>query len=213
MKEERDIKQKIIEKAEEMFRKFGYTKVTMEELASELGISKKTLYKHFSNKEHVLKEMVHAKKCEGDEVIDELMNDTVTPFLDKLKKFMNFIAKISKKIEGTMIKDLMEKHPEIWRDIEEFRANHAYKNLSKLIKEGMENGVFRNDINTDIIVLTYVSAIHSLINPQALSKLPVSADQAFRDILQILFEGIFTSDGRKKYKNKFMSNETLGEIN
>lgn len=212
MSDEKDIKQKILHTAEEMFQKFGYSKVTMEEIASNLNISKKTLYKHFANKEHILKEMVHNNKCEVDNFIDELMKDKTTPFIDKLKNFMNFIAKVSKKIEGTMVHDIMKSHPEIWKDIEQFRENRAYKNLSDLIKDGIQNGIFRDDVNTEVVVLAYVSAIHTLINPETLSKLPISADQAFRDILKIMFEGLFTSEGRKKYRNTFKKNETLGEL-
>lgn len=212
MSDEKDIKQKILHTAEEMFQKFGYSKVTMEEIASNLNISKKTLYKHFANKEHILKEMVHNNKCEVDNFIDELMKDKTTPFIDKLKNFMNFIAKVSKKIEGTMVHDIMKSHPEIWKDIEQFRENRAYKNLSNLIKDGIQNGIFRDDVNTEVVVLAYVSAIHTLINPETLSKLPISADQAFRDILKIMFEGLFTSEGRKKYRNTFKKNETLGEL-
>jgi len=55
MTEEKEIKQRIALKADEMFRQFGYSKVTMEEIASSLAMSKKTLYKHFSNKDHLLK--------------------------------------------------------------------------------------------------------------------------------------------------------------
>ncbi|GAB4134762.1 MAG: TetR/AcrR family transcriptional regulator [Ignavibacteriales bacterium] len=210
--EEKETKQKILQTAEEMFQKLGFSKVTMEEIASSLNISKKTLYKHFANKEHILKELVHNNKCEVDNFIDGLMKDKSTPFIDKLKNFMNFIAKVSKKIEGTMVHDIMKSHPEIWRDIEQFRENRAYKNLSDLIKEGISNGIFRDDVNTEVVVLAYVSAIHTLINPETLAKLPISADQAFRDILKIMFEGLFTSDGRKKYRNTFKKEETLGEI-
>ncbi|KAF0141504.1 MAG: transcriptional regulator TetR family [Stygiobacter sp.] len=201
MNEEKEIKQRIVQRADEMFRQYGYSKVTMEEIASNLAISKKTLYKHFSNKDHVLKEIVHTHKCEVDGFIDNLMAQKTMPFLEKLESFMNFIAKQAEKIEGPMVRDLMRCNPEIWKDIEEFRANKAYKHLSGLIKEGVESGVFRKDINNEVIVLAYVASIHSLINPEVLAKLPVSADQAFRGVLKILFEGIFTTEGREKYKS------------
>ena len=209
---EKDVKTKILEKAEAMFNQFGFSKVTMEEIASEMKISKKTLYKHFDNKEHIIKEMVRLNKCEVDMFIENLMKDKQTPFIKKLSRFMNFIATISKKIEGTMVRDLMRKHPEIWKDIDDFRREHAYKNLSDLIKEGIENGVFRNDINTHLIVLAYISSVHSLINPETLANLPISADEAFIQIMKLMFEGIFTNEGRKKYKNQLIKNEILGEI-
>lgn len=212
MNDENVIKQKILEKADEMFRRFGFTKVTMEEIASNLGISKKTLYRHFSNKEHILKELVHVNKCEVDQFVETLMNDHETPFIEKLKSFMNFIAKISKRVEGDMIKDLMKTHPEVWRDIDEFRTNHAYRNLSYLIKEGIKDGIFRDDINNDVVVVAYVASIHTLINPETIAKLPVSADQAFKDVIKILFEGIFTTEGREKYHSVFSKNENNEEI-
>lgn len=201
MTEEKDIKLRIAQKADEMFRLYGFSKVTMEEIASNLGISKKTLYKHFSNKDHILKEIVHANKCEVDKFIEDLMAQKKMPFIEKLKNFMNFIAKQAQKLEGPMIHDLMKCNPEVWKDIEEFRSKKAYKHLSQLIEEGVESGIFRKDVDNSVIVVGYVASIHSLINPDVLSKLPISADQAFRDILKILFEGIFTTEGRKKYKS------------
>jgi len=201
MTEEKDIKLRIAQKADEMFRLYGFSKVTMEEIASNLGMSKKTLYKHFSNKDHILKEIVHANKCEVDKFIEDLMAQKKMPFIEKLKIFMNFIATQAQKLEGPMIHDLMKCNPEVWKDIEEFRSKKAYKHLSQLIEEGVESGIFRKDVDNSVIVVGYVASIHSLINPEVLSKLPISADQAFRDILKILFEGIFTTEGRKKYKS------------
>lgn len=201
MTEEKDIKLRIAQKADEMFRLYGFSKVTMEEIASNLGISKKTLYKHFSNKDHILKEIVHANKCEVDKFIEDLMAQKKMPFIEKLKIFMNFIAKQAQKLEGPMVHDLMKCNPEVWKDIEEFRSKKAYKHLSQLIEEGVESGIFRKDVDNSVIVVGYVASIHSLINPDVLSKLPISADQAFSDILKILFEGIFTTEGRKKYKS------------
>ncbi|MDP3581393.1 MAG: TetR/AcrR family transcriptional regulator, partial [Ignavibacteria bacterium] len=178
-----------------------FSKVTMEGIASDLAISKKTLYKHFSNKDHILKELVYANKCEVENFIENLMAQKAMPFIEKLKTFMNFIAKQAAKLDGPMVHDLMKCNPEVWKDIEEFRTKKAYKHLSQLFEEGVESGIFRKDVNNSVIVLAYVASIHSLINPEVLSKLPISADQAFRDILKILFEGIFTTEGRKKYKS------------
>ena len=201
MNEEKEIKQRIVLKADEMFRQYGFSKVTMEGIASDLAISKKTLYKHFSNKDHILKELVYTNKCEVENFIENLMAQKTMPFIEKLKTFMNFIAEQAKKLEGPMVQDLMKCNPEVWRDIEEFRTKKAYKHLSQLFAEGVESGIFRKDVNNSVIVLAYVASIHSLINPEVLAKLPISADQAFRDILKILFEGIFTTEGRKKYKS------------
>jgi AcrR family transcriptional regulator len=211
MNNENEIRQRILTKAEEMFQQYGSSKVTMEEIAAALGISKKTLYKHFSNKEHLLKELINSIKCEVSNYIEALIADKSIEFIEKLKLFMNFIAKQGSKMDGPMLNDMMKNHPECWRDVEEFRFKNAHSNLSKLIEQGVKSGIFRKDLNTEVVVLGYVGAIHGLINPTVLSRLPISADQAFKEIVKILFEGIFTTEGRKKYKNKILMKENYGE--
>lgn len=212
MNNENEIKQRIILKAEELFYRYGCSKVTMEELAGELGISKKTLYKYFPNKEHVLKELLNSVKCEVDSFIETLISDKKMDFIEKLKRFMNFIAKTASKMEGPMILDLMKNYPGFWRDIQEFRSKKAHSSLAQLLEQGIKSGVFRKDIHTEVIVLAYVSAVHSLINPEVLSRLPISADQVFKELIKILFEGIFTPAGRKKYKTSIFIKENYGAI-
>jgi len=206
-----EVKNRILAKANEMFQSYGFSKVTMEEIASDLGISKKTLYKHFSNKEHLLKEILNNIKCEVDDFIEELISHKSMEFIEKLKRFMNFIAKQGTRLEGPIVRDLMKSHPEFWRDIEEFRKKKAYSNLSRLIEQGIKGGIFRKDVNTEVVVLAYVSAIHGLINPEVLARLPISADQIFKDLVKILFEGIFTVEGRKKYNTSTLIKDNYGE--
>jgi AcrR family transcriptional regulator len=211
MNNDYEIKQRIITKAEEMFLTFGVSKVTMEEIADSLGISKKTLYKHYSNKEHLLKEVIQNSKCEVDKFIDTLLEDDSIEFIEKLQRFMRFIAKQTSKLEGPYIQDLMKNYPECWRDIDEFKRKSAHRKLTKLIILGAKSGIFRKDIHAEVIVLGYVGAIHNLINPDVLSMLPFSAEQVFKDILKILFEGIFTPEGRNKYKTSILVKEKYGE--
>lgn len=212
MNNDLEVKNRILKKANDMFQSFGYSKVTMEEIASELGISKRTLYKHFSNKEHLLKEILSTIKCEVDSFIEGLIADKSMEFIEKLKRFMNFIAKQGARLEGPIVRDLMKNHPEFWRDIEEFRKKKAYTNLSRLIEQGIKSGIFRKDVNTEVVVLAYVASIHSLINPEVLARLPISADQVFKDLVKILFEGIFTAEGRKKYNTSTLTKDNYGEI-
>lgn len=213
MNNEADIKKRITLKAEEMFNKYGSSKVTMEEIAECLSISKKTLYKYFDNKEHLLKEIIHSNKCTTSAFVETLLADESMEFIDKLKEFMKFIATQASRMDGPLITDLMKNHPEFWSDIKEFRNQKAHSNLSRLIQQGIKDGIFRNDVHTEVMVLGYVGAIHYLMNPETLSDLPISANQAFKEIIKILFEGIFTPDGRKKYKNSMKSNENYGETN
>lgn len=204
---EKEVKQRIMNKTEEMFYQFGYSKVTMEEIASSLSMSKKTLYKHFDNKENILREIIHTKKCEVETYVEELIEDTTTEFITKLKNFLSFVTAHFSKLSHPNIQDLVRSQPEAWNEIQEFRKKNAYNSFSKLINKGKESGVFREDFHSDVAVQLYFSAIYGMLNHETLSQLPITAKEAYNDIVKILFEGIFSEQGRAKYHSSELINE------
>ena len=197
-----EIKEKILLSTKDMFYKYGYSKVTMEEIAANLGISKRTLYKHFSNKEHILKEIVNVAKCEIETYVDNLIEDKETEFIIKLQNFMAFVVSHFSRLSNPIVQDLVKNQPEVWKEIQQFRKKNAHDCFSRLIKQGIENGIFRDDINSEVVTMLYFSAVHGMLNLETLSQLPITADEAYKIIVRVLFEGIFTSEGRKKFKNK-----------
>ncbi len=199
MHEEKEIKERILSQAELMFIQFGYSKVTMDEIAASLGMSKKTLYKFFPGKEALVKEMITSMKCSIDDHIESVWSNQEMDFMDKLKSVMNFIGKQTTKLHGPLLEDLHKNIPEVWQEIHDFRKANAVKRFTVFINEGVERGVFRKDIDRQLIVLFYLHAIQGLINPETLSQLPYSANQVFDAIIRIIFEGILSEEGRKEY--------------
>ncbi len=199
MHEEKEIKERILKQAEQMFIQFGYSKVTMDEIAASLGMSKKTLYKFFPGKEALVKEMITSMKCSIDDHIEYVWNNQEMDFMDKLKSVMNFIGKQTTKLHGPLLEDLHKNIPEVWQEIHDFRKANAVKRFTVFINEGVEKGVFRKDIDRQLIVLFYLHAIQGLINPETLSQLPYSANQVFDAVIRIIFEGILTEEGRQEY--------------
>jgi AcrR family transcriptional regulator len=185
----------------------------MEEIASNLGISKKTLYKHFSNKDHILKEIIANHKCEIQTFIDELVNDNSLQFIDKLEKLMNFLTQHAPIVDGPMLQDLIKNHPELWNDIKEFRKTKSNFQFSRLIKDGIDTGFFRNDIHQDFIVVAYMSAVHGLLNPEAISNSPYTIDQIHKHLSRVLLEGILSESGREKYKQLKIKKDNKGDAN
>ncbi len=199
MHEEKEIKERILSQAEQLFIQFGYSKVTMDEIAASLGMSKKTLYKFFPGKELLVKEMITSMKCSIDDHIDLIWNNQEMDFMDKLKSVMNFIGKQTTKLHGPLLEDLHKNIPEVWREIHDFRKANAVKRFTTFINEGVEKGVFRKDIDRQLIILFYLHAIQGMINPETLSQLPYSANQVFDAVIRIIFEGILTEEGRHEY--------------
>jgi AcrR family transcriptional regulator len=162
-------------------------------------MSKKTLYKFFPGKEALVKEMITSMKCSIDDHIESVWTNEDMDFMDKLKSVMNFIGKQTTKLHGPLLEDLHKNIPEVWKEIHDFRKANAVKRFTTFINEGVERGVFREDIDKQLIVLFYLHAIQGMINPEALSQLPFTANQVFDAIIRIVFEGILTEEGRHEY--------------
>ncbi len=212
MTEENEIKERIITTAGEMFMRFGYSKVTMEEIASSLGMSKKTLYKFFSSKENLVRDLIKNRQCEFEEEINKIWAEQGVDFVIKLKKMMNFIGKQSTKLRGPLLEDLHKSIPEIWQEIHDFKKMNGLQKARQLFLNGVDNGVFRDDIGRDLILLIYTSAVEAIINPETLSQLPFSANQAVETIFKVIFEGILTEEGRMKYVS-YQTEETNSKEN
>jgi AcrR family transcriptional regulator len=197
--EDVELKERILNKAQEIFFQYGYTRVKMDEIADGLGISKKTLYKFFESKENLLREIIERIKLNIRTNCDIICDNSNMEFIQKLKTLMNYIAKTSSLLRGPLPEDIQKNHPEIWRDVNEHRKKESLAKFAGLINEGVASGDFRKDIDQQVIVLTYVNAVSSLINPELLSQLPYTGNQVFEMLLKIIFEGILTDEGRQKY--------------
>lgn len=204
-----ELRKRILARAEELFLEFGYSKVTMEEIASSLSISKKTLYKEFANKEAILRELIARIKQSIHTYIDNLLGNSEIGFIEKLEKILSFIARQSKMLNSNLAQDLMKNFPEVWCDIRDFQQKHAYERVSELMRQGREQGFIRDDINLEIIVMSYVGAVHYVLNPASLSKLPVGSAQAFANLVKVIYEGILTPEGRNSYSTDHLSKIAL----
>jgi AcrR family transcriptional regulator len=203
MHEENETKSKILTRANDMFYQFGYSRVTMEEIATSLGISKKTLYKFFSNKEHLVKELVHQQKCAVGLQIDNIFDDAELNFMQKLNSFLTLLGTQSMKFNGPLMRDIMKNNPALWSEIREFRKEQTIQRITRFMEEGMEQGFIRADINKEIAVVMYISAVHSIFAQDSLDKLQVPENVAFWEIAKILFGGVLTDMGKQQYETNF----------
>ena len=108
MADELDIKDRILTRAEEMFLRFGYSKVTMDEIAANLGMSKKTLYKFFPSKEELVREIIYKMRCGVKDYIDDLLANDEMDFVEKINEF-NWKPIV--KIAGSSFRRFTQEYP------------------------------------------------------------------------------------------------------
>ena len=173
----------------------GISKVTLDEIASDLRMSKKTMYKYFPSKEDLLKNIIHARiKRNGKRFTDIMASGK--PFGEKLQDIFAFAGREFSASSRQFVIDLRRFAPGLWEDADEYRRKTIISNVRIMIEQGKKEGMIREDLDPDLFVLVFHSAVQDILTPEMLSEQSFSTVQAFQGILRIIFEGALTPDAR-----------------
>lgn len=192
---------KIIARTEEKFFRDGFYKTTMDEIASELRMSKKTIYKYFPSKD----ELVHAiakffMNKMKNKIVPALQSDKNA--IEKLGDLINILAKASEKISAARMEELKRYYPALWNEIDNFRTEMMFGNITKVIDQGKNEGLFV-DYPTNIIMNILVASIRSIVNPDFIMNNNYSLIEAARYAFRIVISGILTDKGKKEFNKSF----------
>ena len=192
---------KIIEHTEEKFFRDGFYKTTMDEIASELRMSKKTIYKFFPSKD----DLVHAIA----KFFMNRMKNTILPALnsdknaiEKLGDLIKILAKASEKISAVRMEELKRHYPSMWNEIDNFRTEMMFGNITRVIDQGKKEGLFA-DYPTNIIMNVLVASVRSIVNPDFIMNNNYSIIEAARYAFKIVISGILTDKGKKEFNKSF----------
>jgi AcrR family transcriptional regulator len=175
----------------------GFRSVTMDDLAEELGVSKKTLYAHFRGKIDLL-EAVLADKLAGVEA--ELKRVTVAhprDFSATLQELLAGTQRELDEIKPPFLRDVRQKAPHAFRVVEGRRAALIQRYFGKLLIEGQRAGMVRKDVPVKLMVELLLAVVQSIMNPAKMEELGLMPRQGFAGILKIVLKGVLTAKGRR----------------
>ncbi len=186
---------RILAKARERFMQFGFAKVTLDEIASDLGMSKKTLYKHFESKEDLLREMVRSYTRALSGRIEGIVSSDIA-FQVKLRNLLIEIGTTLASVNRQLLIDIQRYLPDLWTEVEEFRRRQLMDKMGRMVEQGIREKIFRENLNPELFLLVFISAVQGIITPSVLSNRSFSAAEAFSAILEILYAGALSDDAR-----------------
>jgi AcrR family transcriptional regulator len=197
-----EIKNDILQEAIRLFFEKGYRKVTVDEIASGLSISKKTIYKYYESKQDLLEKTFDNWKGKLSSEIDKILDKKDITFIDKLKNIMSHIGVAMGRLNSDLIMDVQEYVPDLWIKINNYKHEAAFLRFNRLIDEGIEKGKIKKNINKSLVVALYACAIENLLDPNFLNSLPADMKEnlpryhsdIFDNALKIIYEGILTED-------------------
>ncbi len=197
MKNNKTEKERILVVADKLFRDNGLYKTSMDELATHLQISKKTIYKYFPSKDNLVKEItifwMNSSTARVDKVVHS-KTDIITKFVKLLEDYSCDLSRVSDK----WIKDFQIHYPDIWKTVEEFRSEKIFYYARKLFKQGVKEKFVLN-VPTEIVIASHIASMRAIINPQFLMENKFSMSEALKYVFEMQLNGILTEKGRKKY--------------
>ena len=195
---------KIIEQIEDKLFSEGFYKTTMDDVASELGMSKKTIYKFFPSKEDLVMAIAkHFMDRMKNKILPALNSDKNA--IEKLGELIKILAGASEKISPKRMEEMKRHFPAIWNEIDSFRTKMMFENITKVIDQGRKEGLFI-DYPTSIIMNVLVASIRSVVNPDFIMNNNFSIIEAARTVFKIIIGGILTEKGKKVF------NQTINKM-
>lgn len=163
------MKEKIIKKATDMFLKLGFKSVTMDDIAGEMCISKKTIYKYFCNKEVLIEEGTTAIHNEVHQIIDEIVAKNYNAIEENFE-IRKMFKEMFKSVNDSPIYQLKKHYPEIYTKMMANKLDDCNIMFRQNIIKGIEQGLYRENLDIEKYIRFYYMLIFTINETTASEK-------------------------------------------
>lgn len=195
-----EIKLKIVVAANDLFMKFGIRSVTMDDIARHLGISKKTIYQCFSEKDELVQSVnkLHQDQWEG-ECVKVISNSSSA--IDELLQFSVIFRKAISKMNPSVMNDMFKYHRNTWEDWNRFKKEILRQRVVDTILRGKKDGSFREDASAEILAIMRIEQIDLAFNDQIFPTDKFSFEEVQMQLFDHFIYGCLTPKGVDIYEN------------
>jgi AcrR family transcriptional regulator len=196
------IRARILLQARSDFFAQGYNQFTMDALAGELGMSKKTLYVHFTGKDEIVSAVIDHLAAEIRSNADALLQNGKLNLAEKLRGFVEGMLARMASLTPRTVRDLQRFAPKLHAKVEEVRGTVLPYVFGRFVEEGQAAGLIRTNIPAKLAIEFFLHAMQGLMQPATLDRLRVAPSEVIAAGVDLFFSGLFTPAGRKQYEKQ-----------
>lgn len=193
---------KTLDKVENLFLKYGFKSLTMNDISRELGISKKTLYQYVENKNDLINKVIQFHIIQEKEMVQAAKEEARDALHEMLLVSKNIKQSI-KKVNSNLIFDLQKYYRESWEMIDNYRKDYVFKTIKDNIAQGIEEGVYRKEINPDTIAKMYIGMMHLIFDEQYFPGGEYNLAKVYTEAIHYHINGIASPKGLKLLENYY----------
>jgi TetR/AcrR family transcriptional regulator, cholesterol catabolism regulator len=192
---------RILSESLRLFMKNGIRSISMDDIAKELGMSKKTIYQYVANKTELVEMVLNfMREKESNICIDgDIKNMNA---IDILLAVSRNVSRQMKDLNPINAYELQKYYPSIYRDFILKKRDHVYTTLKQNFVQGIAEGIYRNDLDVDLVARLYIQKLVDVHDPEFLS----SVNFGFEKVFQVMFDnhirGIANAEGLAYYEKQ-----------
>lgn len=209
--DEKDTKERILRGAQELFMKYGVRSVSMDDVARHLSVSKKTLYQYFADKDEIVT-MVSEYHIAKDQKQYDALRKSATNAIDELAKISGCIKRDMQQMNPSLLFDLQKYHPKAWAAWLGHKQHYIGQSIIRNLKQGIAEGYFRPEINTDILALARLELIQLTFDDRIFPANKYNLAEVNVQIYDHFVYGLLTDKGRKAYEEYKLQIAPLTQI-
>lgn len=183
-----------------LFFKMGVKNVKMDTIAQRLRVSKRTLYENFKNKDSLIREAIDLAQKEQNKINEKIVTESgnvIEAVLSLLKNGSELLSGINPRY----FTDLQRLYPGIWDEKIRQSKIHSHQFIRDLLKKGIREGIYREDINEGIISLILIEQVYMLSDQKILPAGEFSIVEVYENIIITMTRGLATPKGLKLLEN------------
>ena len=191
-----EMKDRIQQKANDLFRRYGVKSITMDEIAAQLGVSKKTIYQYFSDKDELV-EVIVKQTIEFAQQTCENNRNNSKDAIDELFQAMDFVQQIFSGMNPAMMYDLERFHPQSYRIFLDHKNKYLFDIIRSNLKRGIAEELYRPEINIDIIAKFRLEAMMIAFNQDVYPASKFNLGELHTAIIEHFLFGVASLKGYK----------------
>jgi AcrR family transcriptional regulator len=192
-------KEKILQEAQTLFLKYGVRSVSMDDISSRLGISKKTLYHFIDNKRDLIKEVVSQHIMKEEEELSTICQVS-TDAIEEMMNIAKHVIELLRNMQPTLMYDLKKYYKESWHLLESLHMQFVGKCIKSNIERGIKEGLYRREINPDIIARIYVGKSLLVTDEELFPSQKYEKKDLFTEFIFYHMNGIASEKGLARLK-------------
>jgi AcrR family transcriptional regulator len=204
-----EAKERILLRAHELFNKYGIRSVSMDDLAAQLGMSKKTLYQYYTDKDELVN-AVFVAMMEGNQTQCKLDRQRAENPIHEVFLAFDMVQEMFANMNPSVLFEMQKYHPVTFRKFQEYKNGFLYQMIRTNIETGIKEELYRADIDVDVLARYRIHSIMLAFDPEAFPGNRTRLVHIEQQLLELFMYGMATAKGQKlilKYKNQRTKNK------